>query len=286
MKVINLQQGSREWLSFRRSKIMASDTPIILGKSPYCSPFTLWQRKLGLTPEQEETPAMRRGKDLEPIARGQFCCQFGIEMTPLVVESDDLPWMAASLDGYSKIDNSILEIKCNGKKNHDIALGGEVPESHWLQMQHQMYVSGVQLGYYYSFDGEEGITIEVKFDPDAFNAIIPALYQFWRGLILLEPPALTEGDYKDMATDTNWQRLANRYTELDQVIKWKEKEKDDVRRQLIQLCGDNNCKGSGIKLLKTLTKGKIPYSEIEEIKAMDLEPHRKDSTTSWRVYVE
>lgn len=286
MKIINLTQGSNLWLEFRRSKIMASDCPIILGHSEYCTPFQLFQRKLGLIPEQEETPAMRRGKELEPIARNKFENDCGIMMTPFVIESGSNEWLAASTDGFSFADNSILEIKCNGKKNHDIALGGEVPYTHWLQMQQQMFVAEVNKGYYYSFDGVNGITIEVIYDKDKFESLIPQLYAFWRGLILYDPPALTNRDYKEMGTCTTWKDLSERYVFLDAEIKRKEEEKDRIRKHLIQLCDNDNCRGNGIKLLKTMQRGRIPYAEIQEVKEMDLEKHRKDPTTSWRVYVE
>jgi putative phage-type endonuclease len=288
MKIIPLQQSTKEWHEYRKTRVMASDCPIVLKQSPYpnATPYKLWQRKLGLIPEQEETPAMTRGKELEPIAREMFCRETGLEMTPIVCESDTYEWMAASLDGISNSGKRLLEIKCNGKKNHDLALDGKVPDSHWLQMQQQMFVSGAELGFYYSFDGEKGKTIEVPFDAVAFDSKIPALYEFWRGLILLEAPALTDRDYKDMASDKVWQTLADKYLHLDIDIKSKEKEKDEVRRQLIQLCGDDNCKGNGIKLLKTITRGRIQYDDIEILKEVDLEQHRKPSTTSWRVYIE
>jgi putative phage-type endonuclease len=286
MKTINFEQGSQEWLTYRKTRVMASDTPIITGNSPYCSPYELWQRKLDLIPEQEESPAMSRGKALEPVAREKFCKEYKLNMTPIVCESVSHEWLAASLDGISDCGKYLLEIKCNGKKNHDIAIEGKVPESHYLQMQHQMFVSRVQHGFYYSFDGEQGITIEVKYDEKGFTSLIPALYQFWRGLILLEPPALTERDYKDMASNTTWQKLADKYKELDTFIKKKEMEKDEIRRELIQLCSDTNCKGMGIKLLKTITKGRVCYDNIEILKEVDLDQYRKSPTTSWRVYVE
>ena len=286
MKIIDLVQGSDPWLSYRKSKVMASEVAAILNSSEYETPFQRWQRKLGLSPEQEETPAMRRGKELEPIARKKFCEGWGIHMIPVVGQSDSHEWMAASFDGFSSNDNSILEIKCNGKKNHDIALGGEVPYSHWLQMQQQMYVAEVKQGYYYSFDGMDGITIEVKYDYDFFNRVIPQLYAFWKGLILFEPPALTPRDYKDMGKDQTWRNLSDRYLFLDEDIKRKEEEKDSIRKHLIQLCADSNCKGNGIKILKTIQRGRVDYDRIDLLKQVDLDKYRKDPTASWRIYVE
>jgi len=288
MKIIQLIQGSNPWILYRKSKVMASEIATILRVNEYETPYQLWQEKLGLIPPKKETPAMTRGKELEPIAREMFRRETGLEMTPIVCESDTHEWMAASLDGLSNSGKLLLEIKCNGKKNHDLALEGKVPDSHWLQMQQQMFVSGAEMGFYYSFDGEKGVTIEVPFDAVAFDSKIPALYEFWRGLILLESPALTDRDYKDMASDKVWQTLADKYLHLDIDIKSKEKEKDEVRRQLIALAGEHNARGGGIKVQKIVSKGKIDYEEILEIYNVifDESLYRKPPTTSWRVYVE
>lgn len=265
---------------------MASEIAAILGFSDYETPFQRWQRKLGLVPDQEETPAMRRGKELEHVAREIFHKETGIVTFPLVGESETHSWMAASLDGYNEKKKCILEIKCNGTKNHAIALGSKVPYPHWLQMQQQMFVAGVDMGYYYSFDGKEGMIIEVEFDKNQFNSFIPQLYQFFRGMILLEAPALTVKDYKDMSGSLRWKELSDRYILLDAEIKRKLEEKDKIRKSLIQLCDETNCRGNGIKLLKTFQKGRIDYDSIELLKQIDLDKHRRESTTSWRVYVE
>ena len=47
-------QNTPEWLEWRRSRIGASDAAAILGVSQWDSAFDLWQRKLGIIPEQEK----------------------------------------------------------------------------------------------------------------------------------------------------------------------------------------------------------------------------------------
>lgn len=58
-----------EWLEARRQGVTASEIAAILGLSPYESPRSLYHRKRGEHPEEDESDAMRWGKRLEaPIA--------------------------------------------------------------------------------------------------------------------------------------------------------------------------------------------------------------------------
>lgn len=58
-----------QWLALRRGDVTASVAGCLLGVHEYITPFALWALKSGLVEENpEETPAMKRGKKLEPIA--------------------------------------------------------------------------------------------------------------------------------------------------------------------------------------------------------------------------
>ena len=69
--IVKLVQGSAEWHEHRRKYRNASETPVVLGVSPWLTPYQLWQQKLGLI-EPEVTPAMLRGTQLEPAARAAY----------------------------------------------------------------------------------------------------------------------------------------------------------------------------------------------------------------------
>src|ERR1700743_3251665 len=120
MKVIELEQGSQEWLSWRKTVITATDCSSIMGNNPWTTAYKCWQRKVGLIEENKSNEAMERGKRLEPEARSQFTQQYGIDMTPVVVESTEYDFLGASLDGISIMGNYLLEIKCGGDKLHNM----------------------------------------------------------------------------------------------------------------------------------------------------------------------
>lgn len=286
MKEVKLEQGSPEWLSWRKTVITATDCPAILGSSPWSTAYKCWQRKLDLVEEQKTNDAMERGKRLEPEARAQFTQKFGIDMTPMVVESTEFDFLGASLDGISIMGNYILEIKCGGQKLHNMASHGIIPDYYLDQMQHQLLVTRAEKCFYYSYDGKDGICIEVLPDPTFIDRFMPKARAFWKSVAFFEAPPLQDSDYMNMNDNLDWAEYAKMYRETDAAIKALEDKKDYLRKKLIEMCGDQSCTGTGIKVIKTLVKGRVAYDEIPEIKNIDLDKYRKNSTTSWKILVD
>ena len=139
MPVIQLEQGSDAWLKYRLNKVMATDTPVILGSNPWVTKIQRWEEKMLLRPPVELNDAMKRGTELEPIARMVVEEMLGMEFTPCVYESDKHPWMASSLDGLSDCGKYIIELKCpTNPKLHFNNKEGMIPEYYLDQMQHQI----------------------------------------------------------------------------------------------------------------------------------------------------
>jgi len=186
MRKLPLEQGSREWLQWRKSVVTATAASSILGINPYEPEYQCWQRYIGLIPPQEENEAMRRGKRLEPEARELFQKHYSINMTSFCVESDDYNFLGASLDGISDCGKYILEIKCNGKVNHSLALKGKIPSYYEAQIQHQLLVTGSEKCYYYSYDGEKGICMEVFPHKEWQENYLPKAKEFWKRVVFFE----------------------------------------------------------------------------------------------------
>lgn len=181
MQLVNLKQNTKEWLQFRRSHICASDAPIIMGVSPYKKLDKLREEKLKCY-ESITTSYMQRGKDLEPIALEMFEKETGLIMFPMVGKHEGIEWMAASFDGVSIDRKHIVEIKCPGKKDHELALQGKIPPKYYPQIQHQLCVSDLKMAYYYSFDGDQGIILEVNIDQDYILNMVEKEFDFWYSL--------------------------------------------------------------------------------------------------------
>lgn len=179
MKTVNIRQRSKEWLEFRRNHIGASDAPIIMGESQFKTVDKLYHEKIHYC-ESFPNPYMTRGNELEPIALKEFEKETGLIMFPCVGIHDEIEWMSASFDGMTIEEDVLVEIKCPGKKDHHEALIGIIPKKYKAQLQHQMYVSCVQFMFYYSFDGEKGVILEIKRDEEYIQEMIEKEFEFWK----------------------------------------------------------------------------------------------------------
>jgi|SRR6185437_463481 len=187
MQIVKIKQRTKSWLEFRRSHVCASDASIIIGSNPYKTIEKLYDEKIKCY-EQPMTSYMQRGIDLEPIALREFEKETGLIMFPSVGVHDEFDWMAASFDGMTIEGDAIVEIKCPGKKDHAIAMQGEIPKHYFPQLQHQIHVSGLDFTYYYSFDGDKGIIIQVNRDQGFIDNLVAKEFEFWQSLATLNSP--------------------------------------------------------------------------------------------------
>ncbi len=184
MQLVKLVQKSKEWLDWRCNKITASDVPILMNMSPFKKPDQLLNEKIKRF-ATVANPYMQRGIDLEPIALREFENETGLIMFPCVGVHDEIDWMGASFDGMTIEGDAIVEIKAPGKVDHFAAMNGIIPEKYKAQLQHQMLVSGLKDMFYYSFDGEKGVIVEVKRDDAFIEIMIEKEKEFWNSLQIL-----------------------------------------------------------------------------------------------------
>lgn len=271
-------QGSQEWLDLRKTKITATDSATILGLNPWKTRLQLYYEKTSDDPPRSPNEAMIRGLELEPIARDLFKIKTGYNMQPRVVIKD---WAMASLDGINSL-NEILEIKCPGDKVHAVAVAGNIPEYYYPQLQHQMYVCDSQKAFYFSFNGADGVIIDVKRDNEYIEKMVDQELNFYQCLINKTPPEPQENDYIQR-NDVLWSQCAYEYKTVSEMIKRLEKKEDDIRKQLIFLSGESNTKGAGISLCNVHRKGTVDYSKVPELKGVNVEKYRKPSSSNWRI---
>lgn len=274
---VELEQGSQKWLDFRRERITATDACVIMG-SPWKTKLQLYKEKKDPNFISMKNEKMQRGIDLEPLARDLFCARTGHKMVPRVAVKD---WAMASLDGINDW-NEVLEIKCPGPTQHQIALQGRVPDYYYPQLQHQMWVADGQLCYFFSFDGVDGVAVEVKRNEEYIEKMIEEEFKFYMCLKESIPPEPSEKDYVQR-NDLLWKQCASKWNLVNSAIKHLQEEQEELRNQLIALSGQSNTKGAGISLCQVTRKGVVDYSKISELKSVDLEPYRKPPTSSWRI---
>lgn len=283
MRKIELEQGSQEWLTWRKGLITATEASSIMGVNPYCSQYKSWQRKTGMIPEQAETEPMRRGKRDEPIARAMFNELYGMQMEPCCIESTTYNFLGASLDGLSPCGKYLLEIK---SQQHSYSK--EKFDMHFTQMQHQMLCSDGQIekGYYVSYWQGEILVEEVLPDPTWMKKYLPQAQEYWRCVIFYEPPEMQPCDYRNMECDSYWNEQAAKYIRLCNEIKALEEVKEKHRKELISLSGELNCFGNGVKVFRKIIKGRIDYDAIPQLKEIDTQNYRKPTTISWTISLD
>lgn len=189
-----LIQGSPEWLEMRRTHIGASDSPIIMGVSPWTTPRQLFERKLGIVPEQKTNPAMLRGQESEPYNRKAFEDWIGAEFKPCVLFDKEYPWMMASMDGVSNCGQAV-EIKLANKADHARVKSGKVPKKYFPQLQHQMRVGQWDSIFYWSclavdFDNQlfDYAVVTCERDQDYIDILTQAEKSFYECLITYNYP--------------------------------------------------------------------------------------------------
>ena len=78
---------------------------------------------------------------------------------------------------------------------------------------------------------------------------------------------------------------AEEYRSLNEQIKALEEKKEACRKELLSMCQDQSCLGHGIRVMKTVMRGRVAYDDIPEIKLVDLDKYRKASTVTWKILV-
>lgn len=64
--------SEEEWLAARRAGVTASEIAVVLGLSPYSSPYKLYHQKLGNLPPDGESDAMALGNHMESFVADRF----------------------------------------------------------------------------------------------------------------------------------------------------------------------------------------------------------------------
>ena len=285
--ILDLEQGTPEWLETRRCKIGASDAPVIMGVSPWKTPWQLWDSKLK-GDSSTQNFAMKRGVSMEPEIRRQYENETGKCFFPVVVQSIKHPWMIASLDGLSEDMRYAIEIKCAGQNDHDCAKSGGVPEHYYPQLQHQLAVCGLASLNYVSChykDINDMAIVYVKRDDSYIETMIEREKEFYNCLKNKIAPPFAEKDYIEH-NDAEWLLCANEWKRIKGLISIYETQEKSMRQLLIKKAHGHNCRGAGLRMSKMTRKGAVSYANIPELKDIDLEVYRSESVEYWKIEEE
>lgn len=183
MRIMNLTQGSPEWLAHRRTARNASDAPAMMGASPYVTRAELVRRvATGIEPEIDEATQARfdRGHQVEPALRAMAEELIGEDLYPVTGVSDE-GYLGASFDGVTLAEDIILEAKqFNAGKIECIERGDIPPQDHWQIVQQFAVCESATRCLYMVGDGTGDRTKHLWIERSQVEADIPKLLAGWQ----------------------------------------------------------------------------------------------------------
>lgn len=281
-KIIQLKQGSADWLTYRLTMRNASETAAVLGVSPWTTPYQLWLLKTGRK-QQAVTPAMQHGTALEPVARAAYEEQTGSILQPLVLQDGAY---SASLDGMTLEGDLIVEIKCP-VRGQDSALwkevqAGWVPDHYAAQVQHQLMVSGAALAHLWVFDGTQGLLRSIEPIDEAMQRIREGWELFQRYLDSDTPPPLTDADTVQRE-DAQWTKAAEAFAEAKRAADVADAVLAKARDELVALACHAREQGAGVAVTRFWKAGNVEYKKVPVLQGLDLSMYRGKAREEVRV---
>ena len=283
--IVKLVQGNAEWHEHRRHHRNASETPIVLGVSPWCTLYQLWQQKMGLR-QPAVNPAMLRGVELEPLARAAYEARTGRIMQPLVLVDGEY---SASLDGLTLDGERLLEIKCpfHGSEStlwKELAVG-ELPRHYRWQVQHQLMVAAAGVADVFVFDGANGQLLEVTPDPAYWLKLRTVWDAFNEFLVKAEPPPLHERDVR-VRYDPDWLEAAAQYRGLRAKYDELSATVEEAKAKLLELASHPKEQGGEVCVTRYWKRGSVDYKRVPELAHVDVERFRGPSREEVRVALQ
>lgn len=180
-----------EWLAARRTGIGGSDASTVVGLNPYSSLFCLYNDKLGLLPEKEDSEAMRQGRDLEQYVAERWMERTGkrCRRNNTMWRSVEHPYMLADIDREVVGENAGLECKTTSVYNRADFAAGNISPTYYVQCMHYMAVMGYDRMYLAVLVLNSGFyDFVIERDESEIAALTAQEEAFWRRVLEHDPP--------------------------------------------------------------------------------------------------
>ena len=192
MRIVDVEQGSAEWLDLRAGKVTASRVADVMARTKtgwgasrknYAAQL-ITERLTGKPADTFQNDAMHWGTETEPEARSMYAFELDVDVVQvgafLHPERDDC---MASPDGLVGEDG-LVEIKCPNTATHiDTLLAEQIPRKYALQMQWQMICANRDWCDFVSYDprlpGEMSLYIHrMNYDFELADALELEVFTF------------------------------------------------------------------------------------------------------------
>ncbi|QVL47007.1 MAG: YqaJ viral recombinase family protein [Thiocapsa sp.] len=296
MKLVPLKQRTPAWEHWRSEGVTASEAPVILGRSPYKTPWRLWAERTGVvTPEDlSAKPCVQRGIALEDQVRRAFEDRHGTLLLPLCAESTEHPVLRCSLDGLND-DGEPVELKVPTERTYRrLDRERELTTAYqlaWAQLQFQLFVTEAPRGWLV-FDpclaGSTPLEFAIARDePFLTTALVPACLAFHKCIIDGQAPEYDRE--RDLYTPvdgalTEWTQAARTYRALTEdrghlegqlkALKTRMTETEGV---FLRLMDDALlAESAGVRVTRYRQDGNVDYTALLKAIAPDLDDATRD----------
>lgn len=279
-KKVELEQNSREWLEFRRARIGASDVPIILGISPYKSPYELYMEKKGKV-EPKFSHNMEYGRSLEDEIRKKLMDLNGKEYQPMVYQHPQILWLMASVDGIDFAEKEIVEIKVCNRHVFEQAQEGIIVPHYYAQIQAQLQcVPSAEKAIYVCYFKGDMVSVEVGRNDEWFKENFPTLKEFYMSLMEEVPPEATQADYIVIDDDPELESEVQELKEISKLLKELSLKEKDLKARIVDRLDDGNAIAYGMKISR---RGRVTtnYRQACIDASIDLEKYKSESVGYW-----
>jgi len=204
-KIVNVKQGSPEWLQLRAKRFTASEAPAAQGKSKYLSRNELKKQKAtGLVPDVDshQQRIFDDGHRAEAAARPIAEAKIDDELFPVVLDDAEGGFLA-SMDGLTMCRTIGWEHKWLSAELAAQIDAGQLDDHYMIQLDQQFALSGAKRILFTASDGTEENCkhLWVERDESRFKPIESAWEQFAKDLAEYEAPEAEQPKAEGKAPD-------------------------------------------------------------------------------------
>lgn len=248
----------RDWLERRTKGLFSTDGPKILLLSRYGTPRTVYEDKVGTTPERPMSLPAWLGLKLEATVAELYTESTGRRVRRDArdhwAKATDFP-MGAHLD-FRVIGQPrrLVEAKTRAyMKGWGDEGTSQIPPDIWVQVQHQMYVTDADSCDVAVLFGHHTFRVyDIARDPAFLEGYVPRLSTFWHGHVLPKDPPPPSGKPQDTerlkldhpdhddtlrAATPEQEQLVAQYRQADFNVRQAEERKEELKNQLKDIIG-------------------------------------------------
>lgn len=286
MIIKNLEQGTPEWIEFRRNCVTATDIAAICNvDGSFKNKKEVIQEKLGHDPELSDyqKKIFQDGHEFEDSARTRLN-ESGYGFKPVVVVSSLNDRLMASLDGLDSTKEVCLEVKSCTNESRFKAYCERIPPMYMAQVQFQLFCTGYKKALVVFCYGDEARAQEVTADPIVQKIYYEAAVKFLAEMDEIKAANLPATN-QTLANSGDTEMLTNLLQQealLKQDLDAVKNMIDSIANKLLKQYGATKLENDLVSIQTIERQGNIDYKSIPELKKLSetyLNAFRKKGTT-------